>query len=487
MSRSAEFQQILDRYKKKGKVTSEFRDSLDNERVYKELRQPVNETSFHQIQGGAADITGLSKEDRESASKELSSNNFFNYLNKTTGQLHGDVGPNASKEVRKEAFHKMYKEQTEAKGKMLFGLPKEEEKDMNTGVDLRKRAEEEEEKEGSVSKALDTSIQIAKQSPLAENMPTHMKNDVALSAQNPDKVMASATQSQSDKSENKQPSMSDSFFEAVTFFLPTIIGGAVGGMIGGNEGVSQGAQLGMKAGDLYQTSKERQRDFELKQREGNNLAKERIDIQKSNLEIRKQELNESRSRTKNLEEDREIRRKEHDIDRTIKTKESFVKRGDVSKIKERMANLSQIDDMINEAPELAAGVIPFKIAKGIAGEVGNLTEAERNDAQISPSFYRKLLRSGTTFLSGRLPEEDTKELQKIVNILKKKENGRLGGMIEDFSKSRSKSLGEENANSLSQDLKTEFGLGEKPVSKGDFSRDEIEDMKRKLRSQRGGK
>ena len=314
--------------------------------------------------------------------------------------------------------------------------------------DLRK---EEEEKKDPVQ----TAVQMGKQTPVGQSLPTHVRKNVELESLNVDNVTASAAQSQQDKAQGKQPSVKDQFFEAITFFLPTIVGGVVGGALEGSAGAFQGSKIGMEAGKQY-------RDYQLAQQrqQPDALEAQRLQISKSNLELRKQEIKEQLKRTENLEQDRNFRREERDIERAIRSKEAFSKRDDVKKVKERMANLNQIDDLLQEAPELAAGVIPFKIAKGIAGEVGNLTQAEREDAQISPSFYRKLQRGATTFLTGRIPEADKKELEKVVKLLKAKEKSRLAGQIENFSKSRSKSFSGKIKEEFKKDLLIEYGLDE---------------------------
>ena len=76
------------------------------------------------------------------------------------------------------------------------------------------------------------------------------------------------------------------------------------------------------------------------------------------------------------------------------------------------------------------------VAKGIAGEVGNLTSEERDAAQISPSFYRKLKRGGTKFLTGRLPEEDVKELRKVTKALRVRTGSNFKDKISNFAKGR---------------------------------------------------
>lgn len=295
-------------------------------------------------------------------------------------------------------------------------------------------------------------------SPLGQNLPTHSKKALQKKLVNPDNLMSAAADSQREKLEGKKPEIKNEFMEALTYFLPSIVGLGVGHAIGGGEGAAQGAQLGMKAGEGYRQTKLAREKFEFQKQQAqqpNAMAQERLKVQKSNLELRKQEVEEQRKRTNNLEEDRDLRREERKLSRQITAKESFGKRGDVKKLQDQGLLLNDINIIVSDTPEIAAGVIGFKIAKGIAGEVGNLTQAEREDAQISPSFYRKLKRGGTKFLTGRLPEEDVKELRKVVKIMEKKRKEKLGSVIDGFTKSRYK-----GDDAFRQDLRNEFGVEE---------------------------
>jgi hypothetical protein len=240
--------------------------------------------------------------------------------------------------------------------------------------------------------------------------------------------------------------------------------------------------MGEKAGTGYAKYKQAKQARQDKlNASGASVAQQRLNISKSNLEIRKEELQEQKKRTGNLANERSDRREERDVDRAIKTKQQFAGRVDIKNIKDKFALLNDMQDILNDAPEIASGVIGFKIAKGIAGEVGNLTQAEREAAQVSPSFYRNLVRGGTKFLTGALPKEDVKELNKIVAVLRKKAKGRLGNKINAFSKSRSKSFSDRIKKDFENDLRLEHGLVDTNTG---FSRAEIDAMKDKLRKEK---
>jgi hypothetical protein len=131
------------------------------------------------------------------------------------------------------------------------------------GFDLR---EEEEELVGvdPIAKGVEIASKIKAKS--NAHTPRAVKNQIGLESLNPDNVTGGAAQSQQDKADGKQPNVKDSFFEAVSFFLPTIIGGAVGSIIGGDEGLVEGAKMGEKAGTGYAKYKQAKQAKAVKQK-----------------------------------------------------------------------------------------------------------------------------------------------------------------------------------------------------------------------------
>jgi hypothetical protein len=364
-------------------------------------------------------------------------------------------------------FIKEHKRNIEAKSQMFDNrvLPQQDSinkqdssilKEEEMAQDLRRPASEDEEKPID-EKRQEFNSKAIQNTPAGQHMSQVQQRKVMKEQANPENQMRNSAETQRKKASGEQISTKDNFMEAITFFLPSIVGGVVGHAIGGGEGAAQGVQLGMKGAADFRSAKLAREKFEHAKQadQGDALARERLEVTKGNLELRKQEVAEQRKRTGNLEEDRSLRREERNLNRQIQAKESFGKRGDVKKLQEQGLLLKDMDNILTSAPEIASGVIGFKIAKGIAGEVGNLTQAEREDAQISPSFYRKMVRGGTKFLMGTLPEQDTKELVKVVKILEKKRKGQMRGVIEGFSTSR------KYGDMFTKDLYNEHGVEEK--------------------------
>lgn len=253
--------------------------------------------------------------------------------------------------------------------------------------------------------------------------------------------------------------LDDSLTRALSYFGPRLAAQLLGGSVA------------MQTTDKLLTGYEQAQERERKMRESQLLAqqqagedleervrKERqIRVSEGNLALRKKEIEQSLKRTKNLEEQRGLLQQERLIERSMKVVSDFESKDQVKNIKKRNQVLNEIEDIITDAPEIAAGTIGFKIAKGIAGEVGNLTNEERKAAQISPSFIRNIKRQGSKFLRGRLPEEDVKELEKIVKALRAKNRLRLKDMVDRTVKVSAKYT---NPEELREELYSKMGISE---------------------------
>ena len=220
-----------------------------------------------------------------------------------------------------------------------------------------------------------------------------------------------------DEKAGKVLSPMQNFMKGMSHFTPELIAGSLGGW-------ATGPQAAAKMMEPLRSSGE------------DSIEERRLQLSKGNLALRIEDLKEQRKRTSNLEEDRALRREKAATERTLQLQNYFGKRKDVQDLVKQRDLLNDIDNIIQGAPELAAGVIDFKIAKGIAGEVGNLTNEERASAQISPSFYRKIKRGGVKFLQGKLPEEDIKELRKATKALRAKTGNNFKDKISNFVKGR---------------------------------------------------
>lgn len=493
MSRSLELQKLLK--KKKGKVSSDFRDAIENERVYKKQGKKVNETSYHQIQGGAFDKIVRSKTEAEELKNELTNRGFFSYTSpkKSGYMVHGDIGPYASKEKRREEFKKLYGEQTEAKGKYLFGKPSEKREPQNMSNEvpsMLRRPEEEVSPTQQIYNLVNQKTAQAEEAARIVATPRGRKFAQQLAAKtpmnsvqrdrinqklknNPEELIQAQSRNLAAAEQNKKSSVKDSFMEALTFFLPQIGGMIIGSAIGGTEGAVEGGEMAAKAGSDFREYKMK-REAMAQKSMIDPMELERLQVQKENLLVRQKELKLSQQRAGDIDKERDERRFERSQDRVLKQKEQFTKQEDVKKSIEQ---LRQIRDLENLAEvRILPGTIGFKIAKGIAGEVGNLTEEERQAAQISPSFYRRALRYGSIEFTGEIPEEDVKELKAVAKILKARTKSSLRERATKFASSRSKNLHEAHAATFRDDILLDIGVDPNEPSSGGVTDADIDKM-----------
>lgn len=302
--------------------------------------------------------------------------------------------------------------------------------------------------------------QVAKEA--VDTLPTHVADNVTSKLTDVDKVTESIGRSQILKSQGQEPGIGDQFMEAISFFLPTIGGAIIGGIGGGTEGALAGAQTAQGLTQQFRDTTLQREELELKKRKANEakgldpIELERLNISRQNAETRQKELAIQIERMKGLGEEREARRLERDSDRAIKSKEGFAKQKVIQEERETLRNIDALEDLAEV--EVLPGTIGFKIAKGIAGEVGNLTESEREASQISPSLFRRMKRYASTTFKGKIPKEDIAEIKKVSGLIRNKIQGRLVGRANKFSKSRVKNLHPTIGATFRDDILLEIGI-----------------------------
>lgn len=218
-----------------------------------------------------------------------------------------------------------------------------------------------------------------------------------------------------DEETGKVLSPMQNFMKGMSHFTPELIAGSLGGWATGPQAAAKMMEPLRKGGE-------------------DSLAERRLQLTEGNLALRLEEIKEQRKRTSNLEEDRTLRREKAATQRALNQQNFFIKRKDIAKIIESKDVLNEMDDLIENAKTIAPGVIPFKIAKGIANEVGNLSETEIAKSEISQDWWSKIKRKGNVVLTGELPEGDVENLRKATTLLRKKKNERLKTKADQFIK-----------------------------------------------------
>jgi hypothetical protein len=279
--------------------------------------------------------------------------------------------------------------------------------------------------------------------------------------------------------------------QALTYFLPQVIGGLAGGLFEGTAGALAGAEAGKQATEGFQQYRQGEAEIGLREAQAANqgqnqfLEAERLNLSRQNLLARQKELQLQEQRAQNLDEERDERRFERSNDRVLKQKEAFTAQADVKKSIEQ---LRQITDLENLAEvKVLPGTIGFKIAKGIAGEVGNLTEEERAEAQIAPSIWNRIKRYATKAYIGEIPKEDIKLIKQVGEKLKSKVKVSLKERARKFAKSRRANLHPAHAATFEEDIILGIGLSPDQEEEKDRPKATVQSALERIRAIRGRK
>ena len=322
---------------------------------------------------------------------------------------------------------------------------------IETKGNLRSPDEEEEKKESLVK--YDRGINSVKGGKTFQGSSQVVQRKFSKKALNPDNLEKSGAQSQKDKNEGKQPSVSDQFFEAIGFFMPTIVGGAVGGIIEGSEGALAGAELGMKAGKQFADYKIAQQARQDKLNEQELKRKERMrELKKGGATTKMQQANEWMTTDKKpvvFDPDKGVyidpetkeavpasklmsaKNYRQNINTELR-KEGYA-RGDVSKLMQsqkelfnpksvtgsKVKRLMEIDklDRLLDSNANFKGLIESAMAKGLGGEVGNLAVEERQ-AAANLIGWKGTLNDFTEAITSRLGSFRKEEIKKLLKYIK---------------------------------------------------------------------
>jgi hypothetical protein len=271
-------------------------------------------------------------------------------------------------------------------------------------------------------------------------------------AANKDQIVDNIRRGQIEKG-FEQGSLTSKFTEGIAAFLPTIVGAAFGGMKGAQQGSAVTAQL---------LSAEKQRAaLAAGPSEKDQMARERLEISKGQLEQRKKEIELARTRSTDVREDRELRREERDLVRATGLKDKFRSGKRFQSLEGNLKNFDDIENLVVEGKKLP-GALASKIARAIAGEVGVLTDQDIKRSQINPDIYNRVKNQASVFFKGEMSETNKKEIVKIVKALRAKAKQKIRDRIEDFSASRSKSIkSKELREAFKRDLLREHGVEDK--------------------------
>ncbi len=273
---------------------------------------------------------------------------------------------------------------------------------------------------------------------------------------------------------DKEQGMSKEFKESLMFFGPRVAGLLIGGLVGSRKGkASQGALIGLqstsKVMDDFQKARMQNQKMELEERKAD--AQEAAARQAAGPTWQQakyttsdgQQLTFEKNSGKYVTSDGKpytgklIAEGEGvEINKAVAGQlKEFGARKSVVSLKESMSRLDDIEVKLGDAKALAKGTIKIDILKGIAREVGNLSQQELKGGKVDLGFAENLKSNVEEFFKQGLSEARTKELRKVLKVLRDKRKEELQKEIKGFAGSRGKLFGKQGE-AILESLSTEY-------------------------------
>jgi len=344
-----------------------------------------------------------------------------------------------------------------------------------------------------------------------ENLNKFQKNEIKQDIKaNPEAPVNSIINNQQKAEVNEKPGVKDSFMEALTFFLPNIVGLAAGGLIGGAEGAVLGEEKGGKLGTGLREYKLKQEELEAKKvkkedKKKVDITPDFVDVNtnkpvftretKSGVEFFDSEgnvvdsskvrpmqevLDEKRQAAINKRQANNLDQRE--IDNILKNKKVFTE----NRVKDELGNLKSIGDLkaLMKSNTSLVGLIDFKMAKGIAGEVGNLATEER-EAAAQLIGYKGELSKLQEWITGNISNMRREEIEKLISVIEPNLKKRIKDKASKYASSASRRLKVEPEEYIQELLDdTGFDFGDESQSKSDVSVDKQLEIIRQIKAKR---
>lgn len=349
------------------------------------------------------------------------------------------------------------------------------------------------------------------------SLPSGVKDELAIAATNDRAVQESAKRNMGTMdAQQSNGSIKNQFLDALTFFGPQIIGGLFGAAEG-DAGMLAGAEIGGKLRDQYLDYNFKKQDRELQQqrqlaqatgtnqiisqpfrmKDGSGWAFPRkvIDMstgqpvvkfyKEDGVEVSSAMVEEPQdTRTKAYLPFKEKQLSQGQIKLAETSAQNFVKTKTVAQQQEKLQNIIELEDLVNSNTNIT-GLIDFKMAKGIAGEVGNLAESERK-AAAQIVGYRGALANLEEWMTSNLSSVRREEILKLVNYIKPRVKQRLVDKAKKYADKRADKYGM-SKKQYTQFLldSTGFDLIEEPEPQVSDRRQQMIDRIKAIKSRRG--
>lgn len=243
-----------------------------------------------------------------------------------------------------------------------------------------------------------------------------------------------------------KPNLESQFKEAFSYFGPTLISQL---FAGGTEAakVTQ-AQMDRMRQDKLARAKlaQEQRIAEADQKRA--AAKEgreerSVKVREKGQATREKELAVDEKREATRQEEVAIKRYEDAVSK-------FTGRKDIQKFRDFQGTINSIQDMVTSGKKIPGASLSL-VAKGLAKEVGVLTNQDIERSQVNPDILSKLKRGFYTYFKGEISPDDAKEMLKIAKAINEKEQGRFKKIAEKEASFRGARFSDQDKKRLRKD------------------------------------
>lgn len=156
-------------------------------------------------------------------------------------------------------------------------------------------------------------------------------------------------------------------------------------------------------------------------------------------------------------------------------------------LEKEVENIKNIDDLQNllDSNTSITGLIEFKMAKGIANEVGNLTEDERKVAAQITGFKGNIANI-QSYLTSKLSTMQRNEIQRLIDFIRPRAKKRIKSKVVQKSKAGVARIKGYSAEDFADELQSSLGvdLSVKEPKKYDISTEKALDIINRIKAKR---
>lgn len=302
-------------------------------------------------------------------------------------------------------------------------------------------------------------------------IPSDVKDNLIIEANNERKVQESAARNLNMQgAPQSDGSIKSQFLDALTFFGPQIIGGLFGAAEG-DAGMLAGAEMGGKLRDSYLDYNFKRQDqaranqqatgvttkdiisqpFRLTDGSGWAFPRKVIDVatgqpvvkfyKEDGTEVSSSQVEEPQDQR--VEDYQKLKKRgltQQDVKIAEASFQNFVKPTTLAgKRLDNLANIVELQRLVDSNTSIT-GLIDFKMAKGIASEVGNLAEGERKAAAQIVGFKGKL-DDLEQWITSNLTKRRKAEIQKLIDYIGPRTKRDIVDAATNYTRPRAKLYG----------------------------------------------